>query len=900
VEVLEDRLAPAIFTVTNSNDCGFGSLRQAILNSNAGCGCTPNMIRFAIPGPGLHTINLQSALPEVTRPVVIDGYTQPGSSPNTAAVGDNAVLTIELSGAGAGACTNGLTIDTVNSTVRGLVIDRFSGDGIALVSCVTVAAHDVIAGNFIGTNAAGTAALPNNTDALSRDTAAAAGVALLEGAHDNTVGGPSPADRNVISGNFGEGVLIYKRIDPKHNFDTRNNTVQNNYIGTNAAGTAPLGNHRSGIFVPFAGGNRIVGNVVSGNTGFAGIALGGVQSAGGPSTRLGALTSTAGDGSGNVVAGNRIGTNAAGAAAVANRGFGISVDGGSGMTIGGTSGGQGNVISGNGSDGIYFFHHARDVKVQGNSIGTSAAGTAALGNSGDGIAITDGSHAILVGGTTAGAGNTIAFNGRNGVLVDAATGNAIRRNSIFSHPAGLGIRLNNNGNNNQPAPALTSAFSDGLTVTVSGTFRGTPNTTFTLEFFSNTALDAPGVGEGQTFLRCLPVTTNAVGIATFTFSTADVWGRYITATATDPHCSTSEFSPAVAEVFTTTTTVTAAVNPSLFGQPVIITVTVKPPPGTGTPTGVVTFLADNGLSIGTATLSTTGGLTTATFTIGILAPGSYLITAAYSGDGDFDQSLGTIQLTILPNNNLPYPLPKPPPPPPPGPLPGDPPKHGGGDAPTGLSSGSSVSASRIAQASGGSGGALPGRPLVPNPGEEMVLAVLQQVASALASVESTLLSMRPWRGALAVRLGSSLLEADDRVALVEYIERGHSPAGRARGGPQLPGQAGPREPGPVAVTGEDAPRVPAPAGEQAGVCPLALATVAAETPLGPAPAGTEDPPPPAGDPRGGFLRRAAVAAATAAACTGALLTWRWRRGRRTRLAPPGPGAIPPESPVVAE
>src|SRR5262249_56084868 len=133
------------------------------------------------------------------------------------------------------------------------------------------------------------------------------------GASGATVGGANAADRNLISGNNGEGVLIFKTDD----FDTRNNTVQNNYIGTDARGTAALGNDLSGIFVPFSGGNVIRDNLVSGNLGFAGIALGGIQPGGGTFT-LGALQSSVGTGAGNVVAGNRVGTNAAGTAALAN------------------------------------------------------------------------------------------------------------------------------------------------------------------------------------------------------------------------------------------------------------------------------------------------------------------------------------------------------------------------------------------------------------------------------------------------------------------------------------------------------------------------------------------------------------------------------------------------------
>src|SRR5262249_52497269 len=100
-EALEGRLAPATFTVITDQPTGPGSLGQAILDANAtpNVGAVRDTITFNIPGAGVHTIAPQlAALPTITDPVVIDGYTQPGASPNTLAGGDNAVLLIELTG----------------------------------------------------------------------------------------------------------------------------------------------------------------------------------------------------------------------------------------------------------------------------------------------------------------------------------------------------------------------------------------------------------------------------------------------------------------------------------------------------------------------------------------------------------------------------------------------------------------------------------------------------------------------------------------------------------------------------------------------------------------------------------------------------------------------------------
>ena len=159
-----DAVHAASFTVTNISDSGPGSLRQAIVDANTNPGT--DTITFNIPGTGPHTIQPTSALPTITDSVVIDGYTQPGASPNTntPATGLNTVLMIELDGGNMGA--NGLHITAGDSTVRGLVINRFrsspdvwaSGIGILL----DTSGGNVIEGNFIGTDVTGTVDLGNS------------------------------------------------------------------------------------------------------------------------------------------------------------------------------------------------------------------------------------------------------------------------------------------------------------------------------------------------------------------------------------------------------------------------------------------------------------------------------------------------------------------------------------------------------------------------------------------------------------------------------------------------------------------------------------------------------------------------------------------------------------------
>jgi hypothetical protein len=184
VETLEDRLAPATFTVLNTNDSGADSLRQAILAANAAPGA--DSIQFNIGGGGVQTIAPLSALPAITGAVTIDGASQPGYAGSPL---------IELNGAGAGSA-NGLLITAGNSTVRGLVINRFSGSGIALQTN----GGNAIEGNYIGTDVTGSLKLSN----------ALHGISVTNGASLNRIGtnGDDVADaaeRNVISGNTVHG-----------------------------------------------------------------------------------------------------------------------------------------------------------------------------------------------------------------------------------------------------------------------------------------------------------------------------------------------------------------------------------------------------------------------------------------------------------------------------------------------------------------------------------------------------------------------------------------------------------------------------------------------------------------------------------------------------------------------
>jgi hypothetical protein len=240
------------------------SLRAAIQQANS----TPNsggadQIRFSIFGDGPHTIAPTSQLPTITQPVIIDGYTEGDGTAatsddaveNTAGKGTNAVLKIVLNGANAPPTTDnqgvsGLLVSGGGTTIRGLVINGFQaanngteGEGIFLLN-VAGNTGNVIEGNFIGTDAAGTAAAANEGPGV-----------LVFGPNSaaNTIGGSSLADRNLISGNLDDGVALL----------SNDNSVQNNLIGTDRNGTNDLGNGDRGVAVFAPGSNNTIGGSAS-------------------------------------------------------------------------------------------------------------------------------------------------------------------------------------------------------------------------------------------------------------------------------------------------------------------------------------------------------------------------------------------------------------------------------------------------------------------------------------------------------------------------------------------------------------------------------------------------------------------------------------------------------------
>jgi hypothetical protein len=280
------------------------------------------------------------------------------------------------------------------------------------------------------------------------------------------------------------------------------------------------------------------------------------------------------------ILGDYIGTDASGSIAQGNQ-AGIVVEG-NGNVIGRGSAADRNVISGNSDYGVLIKGGTGNV-VEGNYLGTDASGLGALGN-GTGVFI-DGfgnpATGNLIGGTPSGTGNLIAFNAGTGVEDYEGTTTSILGNAIFAN-GGLGIErdfagvIANTPGGAQNYPVLQSAVTSGGVTTVHGTLNSTASTPFRLEFFANPAPDPSGFGQGQTFLGAINVTTDGSGNAAFTASFAAVpAGQFLSATSTGP-AGTSEFA---ADVGVTASppppSVSASAPPA--AQPPVLTAFFAPP-----------------------------------------------------------------------------------------------------------------------------------------------------------------------------------------------------------------------------------------------------------------------------------------------------------------------------------
>jgi CSLREA domain-containing protein len=396
-------------------------------------------------------------------------------------------------------------------------------------------------------------------------------------------------------------------------------------------------------------------------------------------------------GSNVIIEGNFIGTDAGGTNDQGNTQDGIRISGANNNRVGGTLPAARNLISGNNSDGIEITDNgATGNLVQGNLIGTTASGSSGLANSSDGIQIFNSASNNTIGGTAAGAGNVIAFNGADGVFVSSGTGNRIQRNSIFSN-GGLGIDLGANGvtsndpgdpdsgaNRLQNFPVLQSIVVSGGNTTILGSIdSATSNSTYpiTIEFFSNSSCDPSGHGEGETFLGAISVSGPGSFIATFAVSLP--LNSVVTATATDSAGNTSEFSACARVNGRIVISKTAQGGDGTFSYTVASGATVMASPSitTSSGSGSVTLLVTPGVYavtegapptgwdfVGVVCVDPDGGTTTSGATANIDVDAGETVTCTYTnrkrgrvvvqksavgGDGTFSYTggLGSFPIT---------------------------------------------------------------------------------------------------------------------------------------------------------------------------------------------------------------------------------------------------------------
>ncbi len=701
LELLEARELLATITVNTTADDTTAnsslSLRQAIEVSNgtlavsslssqeqglvSGAVGNTNTIDFDIPttdsgydsATGVWTIAVsQFPLPTIaTNAAIIDGYSQPGSSPNTLSQGDNAKLSIALTGPKVG--FDGLTIGQQGSQVRGLDIGDFQ-DGVV----ITAAGNVQVAGCFIGTDPTGEMGASNGNGVVIENSS-------------NLIGGPNVADRNVISDNIGStGIYLPGGTVNPLGLTPTGNLVENNFIGLDASGTKRLGNALNGVNDngsgnTYGGTTAGLGNVISGNgevgivstgditiegnyigtdaTGNAALGNGPTYSGGtgiACNELLNATSITAvisnnlvsGDNDGisvsrvqgsqstYTISNNLIGTNAAGTAKIGNAGTGLTLNSVENATV------QNNVISAN-YEGVSFTTSTastvlQNVVLQGNLIGTDKTGTVALGNE-SGIIIDPGSG-ITIGGTGPGQGNVIA-NNVFGITVSRGQQDQFIQNSIYGntgvpgYPA-PGLLVATTANQAVAAPALVFTPGTGGSGTLKISLTESPNTSYVVEVFSNPSAQSLALAQGETFVKDVTITTDGTGSGS---SSLTLPTGFYTATATDPSGNTSQFSSAVGSVTlpSSTTTVSSSQNPSTLGQQVTFTAVVVAPGFQGTPTGKVTFAID-GQAQSPVGLSVVGDTDEARFVTTALTAGAHSVTASYSGDANDSPSSGSL------------------------------------------------------------------------------------------------------------------------------------------------------------------------------------------------------------------------------------------------------------------
>jgi hypothetical protein len=327
--------------------------------------------------------------------------------------------------------------NTLGGTISGFrnVISGNHDNGVWLSDAGT--SQNSIIGNYIGTTADGQAKVRNGLS----------GISLQNGANSNMIGGTATGAGNLISGNKDYGIYM-------SNIGTTLNEVLGNTIGPNLQGNAVIGNDLDGIIITLGasnnniGGNRSLGqgNLISAN------ALDGVRIEG-PSTAY------------NMVQGNYISTDRAGAIALPNGLHGVDItDGAHHNTIGGKrSLDQGNLLSGDLNHGLVIHYDAHHNTAAGNIIGPDATGTRSLGNHPNGgVDIAEGAHDNLIGGPTEDEGNVISGNQTDGIALFDSRSIGTERNTLEHNRIGLTLNGDRPLPNNGPGVANISGAAHSL------------------------------------------------------------------------------------------------------------------------------------------------------------------------------------------------------------------------------------------------------------------------------------------------------------------------------------------------------------------------------------------------------------------------------------------------------
>jgi hypothetical protein len=430
VESMEERVLFNTYVVTTTANSGTGSLRDAITKANSNGGA--DTIQFKI-GSGVKTITPTSALPTITGQTYVDGSTQGGYAGKPL---------IEIRGSSA-SYANGLTLSGGSSTVKGLIINRFT-NGILVMS----KGGNTIKNCYIGTDAYGSYDAGNSNKGIIIQSSS------------NTIGGTSSSDKVVISGNNNSGIQIYTSAA------TYKKKLAS-YVSTDASGTKAIQNNNSGVAIRSAAHNTIGGtaagskNVISGN-------------------QTDGIVVNGGGANWNTILGNYIGTNASGTARLGNGNYGVEISEAN-NTVGGTVSGSRNVISGNKYSGVVLWLSSGSYnKVIGNYIGTDYTGMYDLGNYWRGVEITNGSSHNHVGGYSSAERNVMSGNESDGIRVYQGSDNYLTGNYIgfgkdgskslgntgdgVRLPSANTVHINNNKIGNNSGAGVNATTSSGCSM----------------------------------------------------------------------------------------------------------------------------------------------------------------------------------------------------------------------------------------------------------------------------------------------------------------------------------------------------------------------------------------------------------------------------------------------------